>query len=274
MLIDVSRHQESINWEKVKASGVEGVIIRCGFGGNSKAQDDKFFERNVKGCVKNGIPFGVYLYSYAKSVEAAKREAEHVLRLVKPYKDLLSYPIYYDLEEAGTENGAVDRAIAFGDIIEAEGFWCGIYANEYWWKNHLKGLDRFTKWVAKYSKSKPSVDGMDIWQYTSSGNVDGIIGSVDCNHVYRNLVEEIKGVAQGTVTETVVVGNSEENDEAAENFKEGDTVTIVKAVTYEGKRFKRYHDAYEVIYAKGDRVVIGINGEVTAAVKSENLKKV
>ncbi len=273
MLIDVSRHQGSINWEKVKASGVEGAIIRCGFGGNSKAQDDKFFERNVKGCVKNGIPFGVYLYSYAKSVEAAKREAEHVLRLVKPYKDLLSYPVYYDIEEAGTENGAIDRAIAFGDIIEAEGFWCGIYANEYWWKHHLKGLDRFTKWVAKYSKTKPSVEGMDIWQYTSSGNVDGIIGNVDCNHVYRNLIEEIKGNTSGAISGTNT-GNLEENTEAADVFAPGDTVVVVKAVTYDGKRFKRYHDAYEVIEAKGDRVVIGINGEVTAAVNGENLKRV
>lgn len=175
-LIDVSVHQGQIDWGKVK-NHIDGAIIRCGYGSDYAHQDDKRFIQNVEACIQHGIPFGVYLYSYANTINAAKSEAAHVLRLLEPYKNDLSYPVYYDLEEAGTENGAVERALVFVNIIESKGYWCGIYANQYWWRTYLKnGLDRFTKWVAKYSDSKPSgISGTyDIWQYSSKGTVPGI----------------------------------------------------------------------------------------------------
>ena len=208
-IIDVSKHQGTIDWSKVKGN-VDGVIIRCGYGSNIESQDDAQFKANVEGCITNGIPFGVYLYSYAKTVEMAKSEAEHVLRLVEPYKDNLSYPIYLDLEEKGTESGAVERAIVFGDIIEAAGYWCGIYANQDWWQHYLKdGLDRFTKWVARYSSNKPEgISGTyDIWQYSSEGNVPGINGNVDMNICYRDLAGEINGRKS---SESVAVKSNEE----------------------------------------------------------------
>ena len=195
-LIDVSVHQGQIDWEKVKKH-IDGAIIRCGYGSDYANQDDKRFVQNVEGCIKHGIPFGVYLYSYAKTINAAKSEAAHVLRLLEPYKNKLSYPVYYDLEEAGTENGAVERANIFGEIIESKGYWCGIYANQYWWQTYLKsGLDRFTKWVAKYSDSKPSgISGTyDIWQYSSKVSVPGIEGNVDMNICYRDFPAAIKNI--------------------------------------------------------------------------------
>ena len=194
-LIDVSKHQGKIDWAQVRQY-IDGAIIRCGFGSDIPSQDDEQFKANVEGCLKYGIPFGVYLYSYAKTIEMAKSEAAHVLRLLEPYKGKLSYPVYYDLEQAGTEYGAVERAIVFGDIIEAEGYWCGIYANQYWWRTYLRDkLDRFTKWVAKYSEDKPSgISGTyDIWQFTSNGSVPGINGRVDMNVCYRNFPAEIHG---------------------------------------------------------------------------------
>ena len=149
LIIDVSEHQGNINWDQVKSTGVEGVIIRCGYGDNIASQDDKQWKRNADECTRLGIPFGTYIYSYATSMAQAESEAQHVLRCVKGYK--LSYPIYLDLEHAGTEAGAVERAKRFGDIIEADGYWCGIYANLSWWNNYLPGLDRFTKWIAQYN---------------------------------------------------------------------------------------------------------------------------
>lgn len=192
-VIDVSVHQGKINWAKVKGN-VDGVIIRCGYGSNIASQDDKQFKANIEGCIKQGIPFGIYLYSYAKTVDGAKSEAAHVLRLLKPYKDKLSYPVYYDLEEAGTEHTAVERAVVFGEIIEAEGYWCGIYANQHWWQTYLKDkLNRYTKWVARYSDSKPTgiSEGYDMWQYSSKGSVPGISGNVDMNICYRDFPAEI-----------------------------------------------------------------------------------
>ena len=198
-LIDVSEHQGQIDWEKVKPH-IEGAILRCGYGSNIAEQDDGQWKRNADECTRLGIPFGVYIYSYADSVEKAKSEAEHVLRLVKGYK--LSYPIYLDLEENGTQKGAIERANIFGDIIEKAGYWCGVYANLNWWENYLVGLERFTKWVAQYnSVCEYKGAHLDMWQYSSKGRITGINGNVDMNYCYRDLKAEILGTEP--VTEPV-----------------------------------------------------------------------
>ena len=72
MLIDVSKHQGIIDWDKVKKFGIEGAIIRCGFGSNKTVNDDSQFKRNIEECIRLDIPCGVYLYSYAKTIEQAK----------------------------------------------------------------------------------------------------------------------------------------------------------------------------------------------------------
>lgn len=188
-LIDVSEHQGVIDWEKVKPH-IDGAILRCGFGMDLEKQDDKYFKRNADECSRLGIPFGVYLYSYADTVERVKSEAAHVLRLIKGYT--LAYPVYLDLEERGTEAGAVERANIFGDIIEAAGYWCGVYANLNWWDNYLTGLERFTKWVAQYNtECQYKGAHLDIWQYSSKGRIPGIKGNVDMNYGYRDLPAEI-----------------------------------------------------------------------------------
>ena len=194
-VIDVSAHQGVIDWEKVKPH-IDGAILRCGYGMDQTNQDDAQFKRNADECTRLGIPFGVYIYSYANSVERVKSEAAHVLRLIKGYK--LSYPVYLDLEENGTQSGAVERANIFGDIIEEAGYVCGVYANTSWWNNYLKGLDRFTKWVAQYYKECQYKGGHDMWQYSSSGKIPGINGNVDMNYCYRDFPAEINGQAEET----------------------------------------------------------------------------
>ena len=192
-VIDVSYHNGTINWDAVKAAGIDGAIIRCGYGDNITSQDDTQWKRNADECTRLGIPFGTYIYSYAKSVAQARSEAEHVLRLVSGYK--LSYPIYLDLEQAGTQSGAVERAKIFGDIIEGAGYYCGIYCNKSWWDSYLNPLgDRYTKWIARYN-STLGMNGVDMWQYTSDGSVSGISGRVDMNHCYRDFPTEIVGTS-------------------------------------------------------------------------------
>lgn len=184
-IIDVSEHQGKIDWEKVKPQ-INGAIIRCGFGQDIQSQDDDEFKRNADECTRLCIPFGVYLYSYADNEQEAISEAQHVLRLVHGYE--LSYPIYYDVEEAGKEHCAKTNAIAFGGVIEKAGYSCGVYANRSWWETHLAGLDKFTKWVAEWS-AKPTYKGkyLDMWQYSSKGKISGIKGNVDMNIGYRML---------------------------------------------------------------------------------------
>lgn len=192
-IIDVSYHNGTIDWQAVKASGVEGAILRCGYGDNIASQDDKQWKRNADECTRLGIPFGVYIYSYAKTEAQSRSEAEHVLRLIKGYK--LSYPVYLDLEESGTESHAVAGAKIFCDIIEKAGYWVGIYANQHWFNTVIgDALDRYTKWVARYSSQKPNV-ACDMWQHTSDGAVNGIGGRVDMNICYRDFPKEICGSA-------------------------------------------------------------------------------
>ena len=195
LVVDVSYHNGVINWQKAKAAGVVGAIIRCGYGRDFTKYDDTKYKQNMDGALAAGIKVGVYIYSYAKSIESAKSEAAHVLRLVNPYKSRISLPIYYDLEEPGTESGAKERAIAFGDIIEANGYTCGVYASAYWWDTYLKGLERFTKWVAKWGGDKPTkYSNMDLWQYDAYGKVDGIGSGVDMDKPYGKVAEILAGV--------------------------------------------------------------------------------
>ena len=201
LLIDVSEHNGVIDWETAK-NHIDGAIIRCGYGQDMTKQDDKQWARNVAECERLGIPYGVYIYSYAKNVASAQSEARHVLRLIKGRK--LSYPVYFDIEQPGTENVAVANAKAFGDVIEAAGYWCGVYYNPDWHVRVIKGqLDRFVRWGASYGKNdgqrhenhKPNF-GEDIWQYTSVGRIPGISGNVDLNVCYRDYPAEILGTGQ------------------------------------------------------------------------------
>lgn len=205
MGVDVSQWQGEIDWAKAKQSGVSFALIRCGFGGDNRKQDDPTFLKNVRGCLDNGIPFGIYLYSYAWNTGDAQDEANHVLRLLRengisPSK--LSYPIYYDLEEqAGTDrpcvkdNGVLHymsnddlAAIAktFCTTIESAGYQVGVYANLNWWNNYLTNsvFSQWSRWVAQYNYQCDYKGSFDIWQRMSKGSIPGIQGDVDVNFSY------------------------------------------------------------------------------------------
>ena len=171
MIIDVSEHNGKLNWEKLKPE-IEGAIIRCGFGSDYESQDDAYYSRNVSECERLGIPFGVYIYSYANTVNKAKSEANHVKRLVEGYK--LSFPIFYDLEEDRYSSYATKMAETWMDAMS--GYDIGIYANTYWWKNYLKNVSCDNKWVAYWGATQPSISGMVLWQYSDKGTVAGISG--------------------------------------------------------------------------------------------------
>lgn len=201
MIIDVSIHNGNIDWPKVKQAGVTGAIIRCGYGRDLTKQDDAKYRQNIEGALGQGLRVGVYIYSYAKTEEGARSEAAHILRLVEPYKNRITLPLYYDLEENGTQTGAKERAIIFGDIIEKAGFWCGIYSSSYWWKTYLNGLERFTKWVADWGSNngkpnkQPTFSHTDLWQYTSNGHINGIAGRVDVNKLLNENIGGYIGAA-------------------------------------------------------------------------------
>lgn len=185
--IDVSEHQGKIDWEAVKADGIDYAIIRCGYGNDKTSQDDKQWLNNVTECERLGIPYGVYIYSYAKTTAEAKSEAAHVLRLIQGRS--LSYPVYYDMEDNTTAGLSAklkgEIAQTFCDTITAAGYQTGIYANLNWWTTYLTSSvfdnSSWSKWVAQYNTTCDYAGSYDMWQCTSSGTVNGISGSVDLN---------------------------------------------------------------------------------------------
>lgn len=187
--IDVSYHNGTIDWKRVKQSEVEYAIIRCGYGTNDKSQDDKKWEENVKGCIDNNIPYGVYLYSYADTVEKASSEADHAIRLLQGKK--FKYPVYYDLEEDAIRKKLSKTEIAniaktFCNKLSAKGYTVGIYANKDWFTNYLTDscFNNWTKWVAQYNTVCNYQGKYDMWQCSSTGSVPGISGKVDLNYSY------------------------------------------------------------------------------------------
>lgn len=187
--IDVSEHQGVINWDSVKSSGIDYAIIRVGYGDDIFSQDDRQFKRNADECTRVGLPFGVYIYSYATSIDQSRSEAQHVLRLIKNYK--LSYPVYYDLEDSGTTGQCSNSFIAdmaqnFCNIIKSRGYVPGVYANTNWWNNKLtdRRFDSWQKWVAQYASRCTYSGDYGMWQYASDGRVNGINGNVDVNYCY------------------------------------------------------------------------------------------
>lgn len=192
--IDVSHHQGLINWEYVKRSGkVDFAIVRVGYGQMS-SQKDTQFERNYKGAKEAGIKVGSYLYSYAQSVEDAKKEAYNCLNWLNGRE--LDYPIFYDLEDKSQEwidkQTITEMAKTFCNILSQAGYQTGIYANKYWLENRInvKQLpEGYNIWLAHYtySSSKPSSykGNYDLWQYTDKGNILGIQTNVDLNVGYK-----------------------------------------------------------------------------------------
>lgn len=217
--IDVSQYQGLIDWEVVK-DRIDFAIIRCGYGQDRTDQDDKLFTRNADECTRLKIPFGVYLYSYAKSPSDAIKEANHVLRLVKNYQ--MAYPIYYDLEDnntTGRQSNAVigDIAKTFADKMEKEGYYVGIYASLYWWKTKLTSsiFDQYTRWVANYASELNYDRNYDMWQYSSTGWVEGVPTIVDLDYCYADFPAIIKRAGKN---------NFDKDPNSINEYQVGDTV--------------------------------------------------
>ena len=192
--IDVSAHQGKINWAEVKNSGINYAIIRCGYGQNIPSQDDVYFARNISECERLGIPYGVYLYSYALTEKDAYSEVDHVLRLIKGHNP--KYGIWIDMEDADgykSRNGMPSNAtlVNICDIfckkMQENGYSAGVYASLNWLDTKLNDskLDKYNKWVAQWNSSCSYSKKYVMWQYTSKGSVNGILTNVDMDIFYK-----------------------------------------------------------------------------------------
>lgn len=191
--IDVSKHNGEIDWKKVADSGVEFAMIRAGYRGNTsgKVYIDPCFYENIKGALANGIEVGVYFYSQAVNEEEARQEAALVCKLISDYN--ITYPVAYDLEEAGTnriKNVSYSQlnknARAFLDYVNAKGYRGSMYGCKFYLET-VWNMSQYSDchiWLAHYTSKTTYTGRYDMWQYTESGKVNGISTSVDLNYAY------------------------------------------------------------------------------------------
>ena len=193
--IDVSEHQGRIDWNAVKASGIDFAILRVGFGAPSwGGRVDYQFNRNISECERLGIPYGVYIYSYAFDNQQAADEASMVIDCLSGRNPRL--PVYYDLEDKtiiadGRQSGIASRAQTFCNKISSAGYKPGIYANLNWFNNILTDpvfkSGSWDHWIAQYNSQCHYTGSYSFWQYTSRGKVSGISGNVDMNYAYVDV---------------------------------------------------------------------------------------
>ena len=191
--IDVSVHQGTIDWKKVKDAGIQFAIIRAGYG-SSISQKDSCFDKNMKGAQAQGIKCGAYWFSYATSEAAARNEAKVFQQVLKGHK--LEFPVFFDFEydsvryakEQGvtiTKEKATAFAKAFLEEMTKAGYLAGNYTNLDYYNNYFDqaALKGYPLWLALWGSSKPSAS-MGIWQYADNGKVSGISGNSDMDYAY------------------------------------------------------------------------------------------
>ncbi len=241
--VDISKWQGDVNFKEVKASGIEFVIARIGYGMYENQKDGKF-ERNYKEATNNNLPIGVYLYSYALNEEDAKREAEIVLKWLNNRK--LNLPVYYDIEDKSQQT--ISKATltkmceVFCERIEKAGYWAGIYANKYWLTTHLNYEyleQKYTIWVAQYNNTNTYKGKYDMWQYTSQGKVNGINGNVDMNILYRDIFTNMNETNQGSPNDNIEILPN------LSNYTGTSIVDALKSVNYNSS-----FDSREKLYKK------------------------
>ena len=191
--IDISEMNGVIDFEKVKKSGIDFVIIRASFG---RKKEDKLLHRNAKACIRNKIPIGFYYYSYAVDEETAREEALFFLKSIKDYKDHIKYPLIIDMEDSDgykKEKNAISKKNLTNivkvatDVIRNQGFIPMVYANKDYFDNYLdeEELKNVPKWIAWWNeKAQIDKSKYTIWQYKSTGIVEGIGTKVDMNESF------------------------------------------------------------------------------------------
>lgn len=218
--IDISEFNGDVDIAALKGQ-IDFVIIRCGYGSNFPNQDDAQYENNVRKCEAAGIPYGVYLYSYARTVDMALSEAAHTLRLLGDRKPL--YGVWYDVEDSSLPQGEalVDNCVAYCRAIEKAGRYCGLYSNVNFMEARLSSprLDPFDRWVAQWNDVLEYDGPYGMWQYTNNGILNG--QRFDRDRAYRDYPAIIRGMEGTDLTREEVAALARE--QAQEVYQENET---------------------------------------------------
>lgn len=238
--IDVSQYQGNIDFNKVKAAGVNFVIINAGYG-RSAGQRDPYFEQNYQRAKAAGLNVGAYWYSYATSAADAKAEAAACLSVIKG--KTFEYPIYFDLEEHSQfRKGAAfcsSLVTAFCGELEKKGYFAGLYISRSPLTQYITSevRKRYALWIAEYGAKLNYSGDYGMWQNSSSWRVPGIAGNVDHDYSYIDYPSIIKqGGFNGFKKSSdkpeekkKPAGNSDKKKTVIYTVKKGDTLTAIAA---------------------------------------------
>ncbi|MDD6726932.1 MAG: glycoside hydrolase family 25 protein [Lactimicrobium massiliense] len=284
--IDVSKWQGSIDWNAVKAAGIEFAIIKAG-GSDNGFYQDPCFEAYYNGAKAAGLHVGAYYFVGPACTSAADGAADAKRFMAQLAGKQFDFPVYIDFESptAANPEGNTDACIAFCEMMESVGYYVGIYGSDYaafMDKLEKKRLLPWTWWVAHYGAEVDyATENKGIWQYTSDGSVPGISGRVDMDEAYIDY--------SGTITAGGYNGYSKGSNAskpaaqpapqpaaapATGGFAVGDTVKPIQLVDYNGNRLASYHSTYQISELHGDRAVLTAGGQVWAALRTSNLSKV
>ena len=213
--VDVSSWQGEIDWEKVKAAGIDFAIIRVGYRGYGAAGNlsyDTYAVKNIKGAIAAGIPVGVYIFSQAINTQEAIEEADYIVSKIRAYD--ITLPVVFDYEYYQTGKGrlwdahlsvtaATNVCKAFCERVASYGYAPMVYANKSFLESVIDGnalAEKYPIWLANYTSQTKYAGEYEYWQYTSSGKVDGISGNTDLN--FRYVKEDKTKGAQVSITGT------------------------------------------------------------------------
>ncbi|MCI6740892.1 MAG: glycoside hydrolase family 25 protein [Bacteroidales bacterium] len=194
--IDVSRYQGQINWPQVAAAGKQFAIVRVGSSNNNGVYVDPYFLQNVEGAHSVGMKVGAYYFTYAQTEEQVIRELQTYLAALEGLR--LEYPVFVDVESntlTGLGKDTLTGLVQFAmDILYQRGWYAGYYSYTNFANTYLdtSRLSAYPFWVADYRGYVGYKGSYDMWQYSSTGRVNGITGAVDLNYSYKNFLPIIK----------------------------------------------------------------------------------
>ena len=299
-VVDVSRYQYSVNWKKVKESGIDYAIIRAGFRGYGESGSlnvDTYVKENMREALQYGLQVGVYFFSQAITEKEAIEEANYVLKLVKGYD--ITLPIVIDFEYAADANGTTGRLYkaklsksqatkicrAFCNTVLEQGYTPMIYANRQMLENGLNASElekEYKIWLANYAKSTSYQGKYEFWQYTNDAAVPGINGRADKSFWYiepdsTKKIENVTVDIKDTMAQRIYGKNRYETSfKIAEAFKKQIGVEkFQNMIVASGKNFADALAGSYLGYVKNAPILM-TNGKNAQDVKDyirKNLKK-
>lgn len=268
-VVDISSFNatSSFDWDKLKASGVDGVIIRVGgtYVRSKEIYDDSAFMTHYKNAKAAGLEVGAYFFSYALTKEKALEEAQFTINILKKNNCELTLPVFIDIEDYDTDTqhrkagtAACDTVVnTFCDTVKAAGYFPGIYCSLDYTRTVLSAsvFEGRAVWIAHWGSECGYMGEYHLWQYTETGTVTGYSGKIDVSKCYVDFPSLIaKGILTTNVSDAITYTVSDEmiSFVGRDTIKVGDTLTAAQKLLLHSPADKitlittnTYEDAYE-----------------------------